>query len=99
MERDDEGVSMRLLRGAQVLLLDSIVLIPGGRAVVVDVVRSFQIEEALADVARDIGLVTIVAEPLSTALQLFGWCEATKRARPRGGVVRWRCLGSVRRRR
>ena len=98
MERDDEGVSMRLLRRAQLVLLDSIVLSPGGRAVVVDVVHGFQIEEALVDVARDKGLVTIVAEPLSAALQLLGWCEATKWALPQCSVVRWRCLGCARQR-
>lgn len=50
------------------------------RHVIVEVVSRLQIEGPLALVTMDIGLVTIVAEPLAAALQLFGRCEAMEGA-------------------
>ena len=63
---------LRSLRGSN-LLLESSHDGHLSRDVVVKEIGWLQVEETLALMAADIGLVTVVTEPLATALQLLNW--------------------------
>ena len=86
MERDDKSVSSRKL-------LCDLRLMEYGRAVdvsrcgiLLDVVPGLPIEESLAHVPGNIGVVAIVAQALATMLELLRRCEAAERTR-RGTCV------------
>jgi hypothetical protein len=47
--------------------------------VVIEEVNRIQVEQSLTLMAVDVGLITIVTKPLTTALQQLLRCEMTKR--------------------
>jgi hypothetical protein len=47
--------------------------------VVVEEVSRLQVEQSLTLMSADVGLITIVTKPLTTALQQLLRCETTKR--------------------
>jgi predicted membrane GTPase involved in stress response len=53
-------------------------LLIGNRVVVVDIVARLEVEQALALMTADEPLITVVAQPLTTPLQLFCRREAAK---------------------
>jgi len=82
MKRDYESISPSELRGRRFLQVD------GSRSSVisrdvVDEVVALHVEQALADVAANIRLVTIKTEPLSAALSHLRRGEAAERTRSR----------------
>jgi hypothetical protein len=74
----------------------------GWQHVLVDVVRRLQVEEARAHMATHVGLVAVVAQPLSTSFELLSRRETAERARwvgvARDGLARRAvgCRGSGR---
>jgi hypothetical protein len=88
MEGHDKSISSYMLLCGRLLLWCGRALAVIGYGVVPDVVRRFQVEEALAHVARNVGLVVVVAEALSTTLLLFCWREAAERSCDRSHVGR-----------
>jgi len=91
MKRDDESISPSELRGRRFLQVD------GSRSSVisrdvVDEVVALHVEQALADVAANIRLVTIKTEPLSAALSHLRRGEAAERTHSRRVGSCWRVL-------
>ena len=76
MQGDDEGVSIWLLLGGRLLRLyrSNRGTVLDRRRLVHDAVVGGDVEESVADVTRGVGLVTIEAEPLASALRLLCWC-------------------------